>query len=192
MSQNMIQPATSFLLDALKDNKPEQGPLQTHLLEMNLIHAPQVADAILGNEMFPHYDRPRIVNLCEKAGPSSSSVSKVKLVVPSSSNATAVPSTSKPSQIVLPTPKSAPPAQKLKKDELSEPGSSIPPHVTLKGKEKEVPVISAPRTPAPSSRTSAAHPATTSSQRPARPSGRTPPSPPASPAPRPEGTMGQR
>jgi clathrin heavy chain len=28
----------------------------------------QVADAILGNEMFSHYDRPRIANLCEKAG----------------------------------------------------------------------------------------------------------------------------
>ncbi|EIW79173.1 clathrin heavy chain 1 [Coniophora puteana RWD-64-598 SS2] len=68
MSQNMIQPATSFLLDALKENKPEQGHLQTRLLEMNLVHAPQVADAILGNEMFSHYDRPRIANLCEKAG----------------------------------------------------------------------------------------------------------------------------
>ncbi|KAJ3481158.1 hypothetical protein NLI96_g7849 [Meripilus lineatus] len=67
-SQNMIQPATSFLLDALKENKPEQGHLQTRLLEMNLVHAPQVADAILGNEMFTHYDRPRIANLCEKAG----------------------------------------------------------------------------------------------------------------------------
>jgi clathrin heavy chain len=68
MSQNMIQPATSFLLDALKENKQEQGHLQTRLLEMNLVHAPQVADAILGNEMFTHYDRPRIANLCEKAG----------------------------------------------------------------------------------------------------------------------------
>lgn len=68
MSQNMIQPATSFLLDALKENKPEQGHLQTRLLEMNLIHAPQVADAIFGNDMFSHYDRPRIANLCEKAG----------------------------------------------------------------------------------------------------------------------------
>lgn len=68
MSQNMIQPATSFLLDALKDNKPEQGPLQTRLLEMNLVHAPQVADAILGNEMFSYYDKPRIANLCERAG----------------------------------------------------------------------------------------------------------------------------
>ncbi|KAL6297965.1 armadillo-type protein [Sparassis latifolia] len=67
MSQNMIQPAVSFLLDALKENKPEQAHLQTHLLEMNLIHAPQVVDAILGNEMFTHYDHPRIANFCEKA-----------------------------------------------------------------------------------------------------------------------------
>ena len=64
----MIQPATSFLLDALKENKPEQGHLQTRLLEMNLVHAPQVADAIFSNDMFSHYDRPRIANLCEKAG----------------------------------------------------------------------------------------------------------------------------
>ena len=35
---------------------------------MNLLHAPQVADAILGNEMFTHYDRPSIADLCEKAG----------------------------------------------------------------------------------------------------------------------------
>ncbi|KAF8208061.1 armadillo-type protein [Mycena galopus ATCC 62051] len=61
-------PAKSFLLDALKDNKPEWGPLQTRLLEMNLLRTPQVADAILENEMFTHYDRPRIANLCKKAG----------------------------------------------------------------------------------------------------------------------------
>ncbi|KAJ7745493.1 hypothetical protein DFH07DRAFT_977682 [Mycena maculata] len=52
MSQNMIQPATLFLLDALKENRPEQGPLQTRLLEMNLVHAPQVTDVIL------HYKPP--------------------------------------------------------------------------------------------------------------------------------------
>lgn len=68
MAQNMVQQVTSFLLDALKDNKPEQGHLQTRLLEINLTNAPQVADAILGNEMFTHYDRPRIANLAEKAG----------------------------------------------------------------------------------------------------------------------------
>ncbi len=68
MSQNMVQQATAFLLDALKDNKPEQGHLQTRLLEMNLINAPQVADAILGNEMFSYYDKARIAQLCETAG----------------------------------------------------------------------------------------------------------------------------
>lgn len=66
-SQNMIQQATAFLLDALKENKPDQGHLQTRLLEMNLVNAPQVADAILGNEMFSHYDKPRIAQLCESA-----------------------------------------------------------------------------------------------------------------------------
>ena len=65
---NMIQQTTSFLLDVLKDNKPEHAHLQTRLLEMNLLHAPQVADAILGNEMFSHYDRAYIATLCEKAG----------------------------------------------------------------------------------------------------------------------------
>lgn len=67
-SQGMIQQATAFLLDALKDNKPEQGQLQTRLLEMNLMNAPQVADAILGNEMFSHFDKQRIATLCEQAG----------------------------------------------------------------------------------------------------------------------------
>lgn len=67
-SQGMIQQATAFLLDALKENKPEHSRLQTRLLEMNLVHAPQVADAILGNEMFTNFDRPRIAQLCEQAG----------------------------------------------------------------------------------------------------------------------------
>ena len=67
-SMNMVQQATSFLLDALKENRPDQSVLQTKLLEMNLLHAPQVADAILGNQMFTHYDKVYIANLCEKAG----------------------------------------------------------------------------------------------------------------------------
>lgn len=29
---------------------------------------PNVADAILANGMFSHYDRPRVAQLCEKAG----------------------------------------------------------------------------------------------------------------------------
>lgn len=99
MEYNLIQQCTSFLLDALKNNRPTEGPLQTRLLEMNLMHAPQVrttnssnvhldyfakfcvitwflslycliqvADAILGNQMFTHYDRAHVAQLCEKAG----------------------------------------------------------------------------------------------------------------------------
>lgn len=68
MEQNMVQQCTAFLLDALKNNRPEEGALQTRLLEMNLMSAPQVADAILGNGMFTHYDRAHVAQLCEKAG----------------------------------------------------------------------------------------------------------------------------
>ncbi|VDD80563.1 unnamed protein product [Mesocestoides corti] len=68
MEQGLVQQCTSFLLDALKHNRPSEGHLQTRLLEMNLMSAPQVADAILGNQMFTHYDRATIAQLCEKAG----------------------------------------------------------------------------------------------------------------------------
>ena len=37
-------------------------------MEINLVTFPNVADAILANGMFSHYDRPRIAQLCEKAG----------------------------------------------------------------------------------------------------------------------------
>ncbi|KAH3915827.1 clathrin heavy chain [Parastagonospora nodorum] len=67
-SQGMIQQATAFLLDVLSNDLPEEGHMQTKLLEMNLLNAPQVADAILGNEMFHHYDKARIASLCENAG----------------------------------------------------------------------------------------------------------------------------
>lgn len=67
-AQGMIQQATAFLLDILAGDREEEGHLQTKLLEMNLVNAPQVADAILGNEMFHHYDRARVAQLCESAG----------------------------------------------------------------------------------------------------------------------------
>jgi clathrin heavy chain len=68
MEYNLVQQCTSFLLDALKNNRESEGYLQTRLLEMNLMSAPQVADAILGNQMFTHYDKAHIAQLCEKAG----------------------------------------------------------------------------------------------------------------------------
>lgn len=38
------------------------------VLEINLVTFPNVADAILANGMFSHYDRSRVAQLCEKAG----------------------------------------------------------------------------------------------------------------------------
>ncbi|KAI1486926.1 clathrin heavy chain [Biscogniauxia mediterranea] len=67
-SQGMVQQATAFLLDALKDNRPEHANLQTRLLEMNLMNAPQVAEAILSNQMFTQFDKARIAALCEQTG----------------------------------------------------------------------------------------------------------------------------
>lgn len=68
LSQNMIQEGTSFCLDYLKPNRPEDANLQTRVLEMNLMHAPQVAEAIMGSGMITHYDRMTIGIMCEKAG----------------------------------------------------------------------------------------------------------------------------
>jgi len=42
--------------------------MAVQVLEINLVTFPNVADAILANGMFSHYDRPRIAQLCEKAG----------------------------------------------------------------------------------------------------------------------------
>jgi len=68
LQRNLIREATSFLLDVLKPNQPEHAMLQTKVLEINLVTFPNVADAILANGMFTHYDRPRVAQLCEKAG----------------------------------------------------------------------------------------------------------------------------
>ena len=68
LQRNMVREATAFLLDALSDDNPSQAALQTKLLEINLVTNPQVADAILANGTLTHYDRPRVAQLCEKAG----------------------------------------------------------------------------------------------------------------------------
>jgi clathrin heavy chain len=68
MKKALVKECTTVLLEFLKGNRADQGPLQTRLLEINLQHAPQVADAVLGNEMFTHYNRQRVAQLAEKAG----------------------------------------------------------------------------------------------------------------------------
>ncbi|KAF2548426.1 hypothetical protein F2Q70_00023776 [Brassica cretica] len=68
LQRNLIREATAFLLDVLKPNLPEHAFLQTKVLEINLVTFPNVAEAILAGSMFSHYDRPRVAQLCEKAG----------------------------------------------------------------------------------------------------------------------------
>lgn len=68
LSFHKLQETTSVLLEVLKGNRPEQGRLQTKLLEINLVHNPQVAEAVFQMNMLSHYDRPFIASLCEKAG----------------------------------------------------------------------------------------------------------------------------
>jgi clathrin heavy chain len=69
MSVSLVREATAFLLEALKNNRKEEGYLQTKLLEINFLSgSPQVADAIIGNGLFSHYDRVRVGALCEQYG----------------------------------------------------------------------------------------------------------------------------
>ena len=68
VSNGRIQEATGFLLEALKGNLPAEGYLQTRLLEMNLLSATPVAEAIFEMNHFSHFDKPRIAQFCEKAG----------------------------------------------------------------------------------------------------------------------------
>lgn len=65
---NRLQELTAFLLEALKNNRPDEGHLQTKVLEINLTTAPNVADGIFKLNIFSQYDRERIAKLCEQVG----------------------------------------------------------------------------------------------------------------------------
>lgn len=68
MEHNRIQETTAFLLEALSGNRPEEGHLQTRLFEINLLAAPNVAEAIFQMKLFSQYDREKVARLCEQAG----------------------------------------------------------------------------------------------------------------------------
>ena len=73
VQRNMIKQVTAYLLDVLKNDKEEEGKLQTRLLEINLMYSPpQVAEGIFqncssGNLHLSHYDALKVAQLCEKA-----------------------------------------------------------------------------------------------------------------------------
>ena len=66
LNYNKFQEGTAFLLESLKGNRPEDGPLQTQLLEINIKMAPRVAEGIFQLECFTHYDKIKIAQLCEQ------------------------------------------------------------------------------------------------------------------------------
>jgi len=66
LGQHNLQAATAYLLEVLKENLPEQGHLQTKLLELNIIQAPQVAETIFQTDLFSHYDKIKIAQLCDR------------------------------------------------------------------------------------------------------------------------------
>jgi hypothetical protein len=71
MVANDVKNTTNILLEYLKPrgNREEDGPLQTKLLEINLLTTPQVAEAIMDHDeyKFTHYDRLKVAQLCERA-----------------------------------------------------------------------------------------------------------------------------
>lgn len=68
LEHNRIQECTAFLLEALKSNRPDEGHLQTKVLEINLMSAPNVADGIFKLNIFTQYDREKIAKMCEQVG----------------------------------------------------------------------------------------------------------------------------
>ena len=70
-TMGLVQECTGFLLEVLqkRGDLPEDAALQTRVLEINLTSGnTQVADAILSNKMFSHFDKEKIAELCERAG----------------------------------------------------------------------------------------------------------------------------
>jgi len=52
----------------MRDNKPEDGPYQTKVLEVNIMIAPQIVESILQLKIWKLYNRPKIAALCEQKG----------------------------------------------------------------------------------------------------------------------------
>jgi clathrin heavy chain len=65
---NKIQECTAFLLEALKNNRPDEGHLQTRVFEINIMSAPNVAEGIFKLNLFTQYDREKVAKMCEQVG----------------------------------------------------------------------------------------------------------------------------
>lgn len=52
----------------MRDNKTEDGPYQTKVLEVNIMIAPQIVESILQLKIWKLYNKPKIAALCEQKG----------------------------------------------------------------------------------------------------------------------------
>ena len=68
LQRNMIREATSFLLDVLKEDREDQAAMQTRCSRSTSSPFPTLPTPSSGQGKLTHYDRPRIAQLCEKAG----------------------------------------------------------------------------------------------------------------------------
>lgn len=68
LNRGMLQEAVSYALDALKDEDEAECKVQTKVLATCLTNAPQLADAILSQDVWHKFETGRIGILCERAG----------------------------------------------------------------------------------------------------------------------------
>jgi clathrin heavy chain len=68
LQNNRVQEMTAFLVECMKANRQEDSQWQTKALELNLMGAPHVAEAILQMGIWNQYDRQKVANLCEQKG----------------------------------------------------------------------------------------------------------------------------
>ncbi len=68
LQYNRVAELTQIMVDALECNKPEDGPLQTKLLELCLSRDPNLAVSILQSHKLTYYDKQKIGRLCEQIG----------------------------------------------------------------------------------------------------------------------------
>ena len=65
---NRIQELTAFLVECMRDNRPEDAGLQTKVLELNLMAAPHVAETIFQMNIWSQFNKQKIALLCEQKG----------------------------------------------------------------------------------------------------------------------------
>jgi len=69
LQRSCTQEATALLIEYLKPDRPDDGPLQTRLFEISLANNQiQLVEGILANDIFHHYDRNTVARYLEKAG----------------------------------------------------------------------------------------------------------------------------